>query len=193
MPRSGRLRTFIRECDESPRTQKLSFVPPYLILLLEIILIIHAIYLNEVYVILLTLILVTISVLEIILVSREMHKHYTQNNFDRILTIKLDDFIIEKKEKNEKKIITDFIEQYPEYSDYRNEIYHTTCQIMETHMDEVWEKNLTNKLKPFIKKRKKANVDEIVKTFAKKYPKYKRYRAEIYEKTCQIKGNYNNK
>jgi hypothetical protein len=192
MPRSGRLRTFIREYKESPRVERLSFIPPFMILALEIILIIHAILENQVFVFYLTLILVIISTIEIFLVSAEIHEHYIQSNFDKILTIRLDDFVLEKKEKNVKKIVTEFIKKYPEYETNRNEIYHTTCQILETHAEEKIENEIERRLKPFIKKRKRANVDEIVETFVKKYPKYKRYRGEIYEKTCEIKGTPKN-
>lgn len=193
MPRSGRLRTFIREYKESPRVERLSFIPPFVILALEVILIIHAILEDQVFVIYLTLILVIISTIEIFLVSAEIHEHYTQSNFDKILTIRLDDFVLEKKEKNVKKIVTEFIEKYPEYNTNRNEIYHTTCQILETHAEEKIEDEIERNLKPFIKRKKRVNVDDIVEAFTKKYPKYKRYRSEIYEKTCQIKGTPNNK
>jgi len=104
MPRSGRLRTFISEYKESPRLEKMSFIPPFLILALEVILILHAIVVNEIYVIILTSILLVISLVEIILVSLEIHEHYKVSNFDKILTIRLDDFITETKEKNVKKI-----------------------------------------------------------------------------------------
>ena len=186
MPRCGRLRTFIREYKESPKLEKASFIPPFLILSLEVILIIHAVFLQELYVIILTSFLLAISLIEIILVSLEIHEHYTQINLDRILTIRLDDFIIEKKEKNVRKIVTDFIEKYPAYEAHRNEIYHTTCQVLETHKEEAVEKELENKLKKFIKKKKKANVDEIVRSFVKKFPKYKGYRVEIYKISCKI-------
>jgi hypothetical protein len=193
MPRCGRLRTFIREYKESPRLEKASFIPPFLILALEVILIIHAIIVNEIYVIILTLILLVISSIEIILVSLEIHEHYTRTNFDKILTIRLDDFITEKKEKNVKKIVEEFIEKYPAYQSHRNEIYHTTCQVLETHRIEAIEIDLENKLKKLIKKKKKANVDEIVKSFVKKFPKYKGYRVEIYEISCKIMAiNSNN-
>jgi hypothetical protein len=186
MPRSGRLRTFIREYKESPRLEKASFIPPFLILSLEVILIIHAIVVQEFYVIILTSFLLVISLIEIILVSLEIHEHYTQINFDRILTIRLDDFITEKKKKNVRKIVTDFIEKYPAYESHRNEIYHTTCQVLETHREEEIEKDLENKLKKFIKRKKKANVDDIVRSFVKKYPKYKECRVEIYEISCKL-------
>ena len=123
-----------------------------------------------------------------VLVTLEIHEHYQITNFDKILTIKLDDFITEKKGKNVKKIVTDFIDFYPEYEQHRNEIYHTTCQILETHREEAIEKEIYKKLNTFIKRKKKATVDEIVESFVKKYPKYKPYRIEIYEKSCQIKG-----
>ena len=82
MPRSGRFRSFISEYKESPRLEKMSFIPPFLILALEVILIIHAFVVNEIYVIILTSILLVISLVEIILVSLEIHEHYTIINFD---------------------------------------------------------------------------------------------------------------
>jgi hypothetical protein len=93
MPRSGRLRTYITELAESPRTEKISFIPPFLVLLVEIILLRHAIVIESSYVIALTTILLVLSIIEIILVSREIHEHYQRSNFDRILTIRLDDFM----------------------------------------------------------------------------------------------------
>lgn len=189
MPRSGRLRNFIREYKESARFEKLSFIPPFLILVIEGVLLVHALTIDvpDIMVVELTVILVAISIVEIVLVSLEIHKHYSRMNFDRILTIRLDDFITEKKEKNVKKIVTDFIERYTEYGPNRNEIYHTTCQILKTHEEEEIEKNIKDRLDKFIKRKKKANVDEIVDSFIKKFPKYKKYRIEIYEITCQMK------
>jgi hypothetical protein len=189
MPRCGRIRGFIREYRESPRTERISFIPPFIILSIEIILIIHAIFLNEMFVIALTFVLLTISFIEIVIVSYEIHEHYSQINFDKKLTIRLDDFITEKKEKNVKKIVTDFIKQYPEYEKHRNEIYHTTCQILETHKEEKIEKELSNLLYKFIKKQKKPTVDKVVDSFIKKYPKYRKYRAEIYIITAQTLSN----
>jgi hypothetical protein len=186
MPRCGRLRTFIREYKESPKLEKASFIPPFFILALEVILIIHAIIVQEFYVIILTSFLLIISITEIILVSLEIHEHYTQINFDKILTIRLDEFITETKEKNVRKIVTDFVEKFPGYDAHRNEIYHTTCQVLETHKVEAIEKELENKLKKFIKKKKKANVEDIIRSFVTKFPKYKGYRVEIYEISCKL-------
>jgi len=191
MPRSGRLRSFIREYKESPRFEKISFIPPFIILFVEGILLIHALTIDvpDIMVVELTLVLVAISIVEIVFVFGEMHSHYTQNNFDRILTIRLDDFITEKKEINVKKIVTEFIELHPEYNSHRNEIYHTTCQILETHKEEAIEKEITKKLGTYIKRRKKADVDEIVAGFVAKYPKYRGSRGIVYEKTCQLKAS----
>jgi len=189
MPRSGRLRNFIREYKESPRFEKLSFIPPFLILIIEGVLLAHALTIDvpDIMVVELTIILLAISLVEIIFVSNEIHEHYLKSNFDRKLTIRLDDFITEKKEENVKKIVTGFIEQYPGYEKYRNEIYHTACQILETHRQEAIEKEISDKLIKFIKRKKKATVDEIIDSFIKKFPKYKKYRGEVYELTCKIK------
>jgi hypothetical protein len=188
MPRCGRFRRFIKEYQESPRTEKISFFPPFLILALELILIAHAITVNDTFVIILTAVLVVISIIEMTLVTMEIHEHYQFMNFDRILTIRLDDFITEKKVNNVKKIVTDFIDYYPEYEKHRNEIYHTSCQILETHREEEIEKAILKKLNVFFKGMKEENVDDIVEYFVEKYPKYKPYRIEIYEKVCQLKG-----
>jgi hypothetical protein len=196
MPRSGRLRSFIREYKESPRFEKLSFIPPFIILIVEGILLTHALTIDvpDIMVVELTLVLVAISIVEIVFVFGEMHSHYTQNNFDKILAIRLDDFIIEKKENKVKKIVTEFIELHPEYNSHRNEIYHTTCQILETHKEEAIEKEIAKKLGTYIKRRKKADVDDIVAGFVSKYPKYRGSRGIVYEKACQLKAsNKNNK
>jgi len=191
MPRSGRLRAFIREYKESPRFEKISFIPPFLILFVEGVLLAHAFTIDvpDIMVVELTTILLAISLVEILFVSCEMHEHYQRGNFDRILTIKLDDFILQRKDKNVKKIVTDFIERYQEYEIYRNEIYHITCQIMKTHDEKAWEEILVDKLEKFVKRRKKMNVDDLLKAFIKKYPSYKKYRIKLYKKICQIKGD----
>jgi len=188
MPRSGRLRTFIKEYRRSPKFEKLSFIPPFLILILEVILIAHAFTINhpDIMVIELTTVLLIISIIEILFVSREIHDHYIDSNYDRILTIRLDDFITENKEKNVKKIVTNFIKKYPEYKSERSKIYTTSCQILETHKEEAREKDLEKVLKTFINRNKTKTVDEIVASFIKKHPKYKKYTNEIYTKACHI-------
>jgi len=188
MPRSGRLRNFIKGYRESPRFEKLSFILPFLIIIVEGVLLAHALTIDvpDIMVVELTTVLLAISFVEIIFVAGEIHDHYQKSNFDKILTIKLDDFILQSKNNNVKKIVEDFIKLYPKYKNHRNEIYHTSCQIMETHKEEYLEKELANRLKLFIEKTKETNVDGILETFIKKYPSYKKYRSEIYKKTCQI-------
>jgi len=189
MPRSGRLRSYIREIAESPRFEQLSFIPPFLVLIVELILLEHAIRINIPYVIELTLVLLILSVIEIIFVAEEIHEHYLTGIFERVLTIRLDDFIIERKRRSVRYIVEDFIDTYPNYSAHRDKIYRITCQIMETHREEAIEKDLLKKLNSFVRKRKKDNVDDIIKLFIQKYPKYRKYRNKIYERTCQIKDN----
>jgi hypothetical protein len=180
MPRSGRLRGFIQEYNESEKTDKLSFIPPFFILILEIILITHAILENNIFVIWLTLILVIISIIEIFFVSREIHEHYNRNSFDRELTIRLDDFIIEKNENNVQQIVEKFIDLHPNYDEYRNEIYHISCQIMETHKKELWEKTLELRLKKFISKNSEIPIREVIDNFIDKYPEYETDPARVY-------------
>jgi len=189
MPRSGRLRSFIREYRESPKFEKLSFIPPFLILILELILLAHALTIDvpDIMVVELTTVLLVISIIEILFVSSEIHEHYQKNTFERILTIKLDDFILQKKEKNVKKIIADFLKQNPKFEKYRNKIYHITCQILETHKEEEWDETLNNKLNKFIDKNKEKNVDDLLKEFINNHPEYKKYKALIYEKICHLK------
>ena len=188
MVRFRGLRNFIQELAESPLIEKISFVLPFFVIIIDIIILEHAIRIQEVYIIVLTTLLFFLSVVEIAVAMGEIHDRYQQNNFERTLTIKLDDFILERKNNNVKKIVEDFIDTHLEYKNKRSEIYHITCQIMETHKEEAWEKTLIKKLKPFIKRRKKMNVDEILMAFIKKYPTYKKYRAKIYQKACQLKG-----
>jgi len=189
MPRSGRLRNFIKEYKESPRFEKLSFIPPFLILIVEVVLLAHALTIDvpDIMVVELTTVLLIISIVEILFVSKEIHEHYQSTNFNRVLTIRLDDFIIKRKKKNVKLIVEEFIEAHPNYRSQRNEIYHTTCQIMETHKEEAIETTIENTLKIFFKKNNKKNVDDILNAFIKKYPKYKKYSAEIYQKICHLK------
>lgn len=186
MPRCGRIRTYIKNYSQSYRGHKLSFFLPYLILALEIIVLIDAFLISNLIIAFMTIILVIVSTLEIIFVTREIKSRIIENNFDKILTIKLDDFIIKKRQKNVKIIISDFLEQYPDYDKYRNKIYHTTCQILETHQKEALDRDITDNVKQFIKNNRGLNVDQIVEKFIEKYQKYQKYRGEIYEKTCKI-------
>jgi hypothetical protein len=188
MVRLRGLRNFIQELAESPLIEKISFVLPFFVIIIDIIILEHAIRIQEVYIIVLTTLLFFLSVVEIAVAMGEIHDRYQQNNFERTLTIKLDDFMLEQKNNNVKKIVEDFIDMHLEYKNKRSEIYHITCQIMETHKEEAWEEALLKKLKPFIKRRKKMNVDEILMAFIKKYPTYKKNRTKIYQKTCQLKS-----
>jgi hypothetical protein len=192
MPRSGRLRNYIKEVAESPRIEKLSFIPPFLVLIVELILLQHAISIQVLYVIELTLVLIALSIIEIIFVAEEIHDHYKRTIFDRILTIRLDDFITERREKNVKHLVEEFIETYPKYSHHRSGIYHIACQIMETHKEEAWEKILKEKLNKFIKRRKKMTVDEITRAFIQKNPAYKKHPGKVYIMASQILGSRNN-
>lgn len=193
MPRCRRFRRFIKEYNESQKTDKISFIPPFFILILEIILITHALIENNIFVIWLTSILVIISIIEIIFVTREIHEHYQSSNFDRELTIRLDDFIIGKNEKNVKNIVEKFIDKNPNYEQYRNEIYRISCQIMETHKKELWEKTLEIRLKKFITSNINLSIREIIDNFVEKFPEYKKDPGRVYPLAAKMIERYSNK
>ena len=66
-------------------------------------------------------------------------------------------------------------------------MYRISCQILETHKQEIIEEKIKKHLKKFMLKEKESTVDEILHKFIKKYPNYKKYRDIIYEKTCILK------
>lgn len=193
MPRSGRVRNFIREYKESERFEKLSFIPPFIILFLEIILLIHALTedTSDLLVVELTSILLVISAIEIILVGREIHDHYQKDSFQREMTIRLDDFILERRMDNVSRIVEEFINENQQYCKDRNAVYHIACQIMETHKKEFWEKTLRKRLKRFIKHTDKKAIRDIIEEFMKKFPEYRKDPERVYEITVHIINNDN--
>ena len=133
MARCSRIRCFLREVAKSPFFEKLSFILPFFVLSIDIIILEHALRIQETYIIACTLFLFFLSIFEIIIVSRELHRNYQKSCFEKRLIIQLDDFLEEKKGYNVKKIVEDFITINPEYSRHRNDVYEIICQILETH------------------------------------------------------------
>ncbi|MDH7507320.1 MAG: hypothetical protein QHH15_06020 [Candidatus Thermoplasmatota archaeon] len=107
MVRCSRVRCFLREVARSPFGEKLSFFLPFFVITIDIIILEHAIRIQEAYIIACTLFLFFLSLFEIIIVSRELHVNYQKSNFEKKLTIKLDNFIKRKKQYNIKKIVED--------------------------------------------------------------------------------------
>lgn len=158
-----------------------------MILALELILLAHAFTIEaDTLVIELTSILLVISLIEIILVSREIHEHYQKDSFEREMTIRLDDFILERQMHNVSTIVKEFLDENPQYSKYRNSIYHISCQIMETHKRELWEKTLRTRLNRFVQKTNKKTIREIIDAFMKQFPEYKKNPERVYEMTACI-------
>lgn len=182
MPRCGRFRTFIREYKESERFEKLSFIPPFIILILEVILLLHALTedTSDLLVVELTTILLFISIIEILLVSREIHEHYQKDGDQREMTIRLDDFILERRMDNVSRIVEEFLQNNQQYCKQRNTVYHIACQIMETHKRELWEKTLRTRLHRLLQKNKNKNIRELLDIFVKKYPEYRKDPERVY-------------
>lgn len=141
MPRCGNLRRRIQESTKSIKAETASFVLPLLILLVEFILLEDAWSIGAGgHIIFLIIVLLVVSLIELILVSREIYTRRQEQEFDRCLTIKLDDYIIEAQKINVKEIVTSFIEQYPLYKKNRSQLYKITCQILQAHKDKIFKK-----------------------------------------------------
>ena len=181
MPRSGGIRRYCREIANSPKREQVAYIPPFLILTAELILLLHALELKEGFVIFLTSFLLIVSLIELFLILREMHQHRCQTTYERELTIRLDDFIIERHMDNVSRIVEDFINEYDEYKDNRTTIYHIACQIMHTHKQELWEKTLRTRLKRFLVKTDKESLRDIIDAFLKKFPEYRKDPAKVYQ------------
>ena len=123
MPRFSRCRSFICEVTTVPFVEKISLVLPILVLVIDIILIEHAIRINEHYIIFFTSVLFSLSVIEMVLVIREIHTNYNKNNLLKTLTIKVSDYMCNKKGRNVKILVSGFLSRHPEYLPYRDEIY----------------------------------------------------------------------
>jgi hypothetical protein len=188
MVRLDKCRTLLYELKQSPKMELFSFFLPFIVLAIDMIILEHAIRIREHYVILLSSTLLILSLIEIIVVIREIHRHYQQLIFERKLNILLDDFILEGNYKKVKRIVMEFVAKYPEYQTKRDKVYHLCVQILETHREEAWEKRLTTRLTRFVRRRKYWFVDDIIPAFIKRFPQYKKYPGEIYIKICQIKG-----
>ncbi len=106
------------------------------------------------------------------------------------MTIRLDDFIIEKNEKNVKKIVEEFINKNSHYETDINEIYHVACQIMATHKEEMWERTLDTRLKLFIEKNNSHNIRTLIENFIDKYPEYKKDPGKVYPLAAQMIEKY---
>jgi hypothetical protein len=189
MPRSGRIRRYAKDVAESDRVQQLSIILPFIILIVEIILLIHALAIQEMYIIVLTSFLLIISLIELYLVTIEVTDRKSIKSFDRVLTIRLDDFITETKKSNVKEIINSFIERYPVYRSHRTQVYVLSCQILQTHKDELIEKEYYKKINQFLKKTDKTDLSELVSEFISLNPQYDCYALEIHEKMRQLIKN----
>ena len=97
MARCSRTRNFLREVAKSPFAEKLSFILPFFVITIDIIILEHAIRIQETYIIVCSLFLFFLSLFEISVVSSELHKNYQKTAFEKRLTIKLDGFIKGKK------------------------------------------------------------------------------------------------
>ena len=186
MPRSGRTRQYLKDVAESQRYEKISFILPFIILTTEIILLIHAFSMQDIYVILLTSFLLVVSIAELLFVIQEIHEHQQISSIERELTIRLDDFILEQKTTNVSTVVEEFLSKNEKYDKKRNAVYHIACQIMETHEKELKEKTLETRLHRFINTNKSLSLQEIVARFIQKFPEYRQEPQIVYQTAAPI-------
>ena len=183
MPRCGGIRRYCREIADSSIGEKIAFIPPFAILIAELILLYHALNFGEGFVIVLTAFLLILSLIELFLILHELHEHRKKTNFERELAIRLDDFIIERHMDNVSTIVTDFLEEFEEYRGNRSMIYHIACQVMQTHKKELWEKTLRTRLKRYMDRSSEKQLRPIIKGFLEKFPEYRKDPEKVYQLT----------
>lgn len=186
MLRLSRIHQNISNICTEERFEQISIILPLIILIVEIVLIVHALDIQEAYVIALTTFLLVVSIIELILVTKEVTDQKSKRNFDSTLTIRLDDFINKTKNSNVKDIMNTFIEKYPIYRNHRVDIYKLCCKILQTHQDELVEIKYNKKIIQFLNKTDKKHLSEIVEEFIFENPEYEGYALDIYEKISQI-------
>ncbi len=135
MVRCRRLRCFLRETFDSPLAEKLSFVLPFFIIAVDIILIEHALRINEHYIIFFTSILFLLSLTEIVVTIKDISGHHKKDDLERTITIELDRFIKTKDAENVKMLVEDFIKNHPQYNKHIGKVYHIACHIIEDKKD----------------------------------------------------------
>ena len=130
-----------------------------------------------------------LSIIESVVVLREIHKHYHQLIDERKIIIMLNDFIVKSNHKNVEKIVAEFLTAHPEFFNKKDTIYKNCYQILE-HRETLWKKKLTQRLTRFIKPRKQMHENDVVSAFIKEYPVYKKQTDEIYPKIDKIKISF---
>lgn len=173
MPRSGAIREFIRDYYGSSRWEKLAFIPPFIILFMELFLLVYDLNHDVDFIVIeFTVILVVISLFEIIIVGKEIHEHTHESDYREELAILLDDFIARSRYKSVKNILHSFINAYPQYRVYRSDIYRITCQILAVHKEKDLEEEIIKKLRLYTRDKADLPEDEIFARFMDRYPKY---------------------
>ena len=136
MVRCRRLSCFLRETFESPLTEKLSFILPFFIITVDIILIEHAIRINEHYIIVFTTLLFVLSLIEITVTLQDIRGHHKKDNLEKTIAIELDKFMSKKDAEDVKILVEDFIKKNPQYNKHIGKVYHIACHVIESKKDD---------------------------------------------------------
>lgn len=187
MPRSGAIREFIRDYYGSSRWEKLALIPPFIILFMELFLLGYDLNHDVDFIVIeFTLILVAISLVEIVIVGKEIHEHTHECDYREELAILLDDFIARSRYKSVKNILSSFINHYPQYRVYRSDIYRITCQILAVHKEKDLEEEITKKLRLYTRGKADLCEDELFSQFMDRHPKYHVYPDKVSELIAKV-------
>jgi len=105
------------------------------VITIDIILIEHAIRINEHYIMFFTMILFFLSLIEIIVIIKDISGHHKKDTLEKTITADLDKFMSKRQAENVKILVEDFIKNHPQYNKHIGKVYHIACHAIEDKKD----------------------------------------------------------
>ena len=131
MVRFRRIRNRLKEITESTTTERILLILPFFILLLDLYLFIHAIYLRDIYVIIPVMILLVFSLMEILVTLEEIHERALEHLKYRDMERKVRRAMGKARSKvTVRSLLNHLLEEHPELKDHEKTLYHVICQIL---------------------------------------------------------------
>ncbi|HDO19296.1 MAG TPA: hypothetical protein ENG74_01070 [Thermoplasmatales archaeon] len=124
-------RSWLKEIVESTFVEKVLLMLPFVILVLDLYMLNHALHVNDVYVIMPATLLFIFSVAEIVVALDEIHEHAKESILSRKISSRVRSLIKNSNEKlTVKRVMALSLEKYPELKKYRKQLYHIVCQTL---------------------------------------------------------------
>ncbi|MCD6237390.1 MAG: hypothetical protein J7K13_05505 [Thermoplasmata archaeon] len=125
------LRKRFKEISESTSVEKALLILPFFILFLDSYLLVHALTLNDFYIIIPVIVLFIFSTAEIVVAIDEIHERTLENRQKKRLLSKVRKTIEKTEEKpTVKQVMGLLLETYPELKNQRRQLYHAVCQVL---------------------------------------------------------------